>query len=344
MKNEELFETLVPDMMDTLERRFRILRQIYWMQPVGRRSLIESMGLTERLLRSETEILRELELINISRSGMTLTEQAVEFFPAMERTMNQLYSTREIEKELRKLFGNRRVIVLAGNSDSQPKIITELGRTVTKSLNECLPKGENIIAGMGGSTMSGVAENMQSLETNTRHNIFVPARGGIGETISLQANSVAAVMAKNAGGTHRVLYVPEQVSKATYDLLIEEPAILDTLRLIEKSNCVLHGIGRAIYMAKRRNMTEEEILKLRNLGAVAESFGYFFNEAGEIVYKVPRIGIQLNQLEKIPTIMAIASGKRKGKAVKAYMQNAPKQTWLITDEACAKEILSNTQI
>lgn len=341
MKNEELFEALIPDLMDTLDRRFRILRQIYWMQPIGRRGLVESMGLTERLLRSETETLRDLELINISRSGMTLTVSATEFFPAMERTMNQLYSMREVEKALKKRFGNRRVIVLPGNSDSQPKIISELGRTVTKTLNECLPKGENIIAVMGGSTMSGVAENMQTLETNSRRNIFVPARGGIGETISLQANSVAAMMAKNTGGGHRVLYVPEQVSKPTYDLLIEEPAILDVLKLIESSNCVLHSIGRAIYMAKRRHMTEQEILELRNMGAVAESFGYFFNEEGEIVYKVPRIGIQLKQLEKIPTILAIASGKRKAKAVKAYMKNAPKQTLLITDEACAKAILSN---
>ncbi|MDR1567189.1 MAG: SorC family transcriptional regulator [Streptococcaceae bacterium] len=339
MKQEELFEALVPDMMDTLERRFRILRQIYWMQPVGRRSLIEAMGMTERLLRSETETLRELDLIDISRSGMTLTERATRLFSSMANLMNQLYSMREIEKELKQLFGNQRVLVLPGNSDNQPKIIAELARTLAKALNECLPKGENIIAVMGGSTMSAVAENMQSLESNMRHNIFVPARGGIGETISLQANSVAAVMAKNAGGTHRVLYVPEQVSKATYDLLIEEPAILDVLRLIEKSDCVLHSIGRAIYMAKRRNMTETEILKLRNLGAVAESFGYFFDQNGEIVYKVPRIGIQLEQLVKIPTIMAIASGKRKAVAVKAYMKNAPKQTWLITDEACAKAIL-----
>ena len=37
---------------------------------------------------------------------------------------------------------------------------------------------------------------------------------------------------------------------------------------------------------------------LKQANAVAESFGYFFNEKGEVVYKVPRIGIELQDLEK----------------------------------------------
>lgn len=39
-----------------------------------------------------------------------------------------------------------------------------------------------------------VVENMGSLETEKRHNLFVPARGGIGEAVSVQANSISAVM------------------------------------------------------------------------------------------------------------------------------------------------------
>ena len=35
----------------------------------------------------------------------------------------------------------------------------------------------------------------------------------------------------------------------------------------------------------------------------------------------------------------LRAAKRKPKAIRAYMKNAPKQTWLITDEAAANEIL-----
>ena len=44
----------------------------------------------------------------------------------------------------------------------------------------------------------------------------------------------------------------------------------------------------------------------------------------------------------MPTILAVAGGKSKAKAITAYMKNAPQQTWLITDEAAANEILKGT--
>ncbi|MDU7055187.1 MAG: sugar-binding domain-containing protein, partial [Enterococcus hirae] len=46
----------------------------------------------------------------------------------------------------------------------------------------------------------------------------------------------------------------------------------------------------------------------------------------------------------VPIILAIAGGKSKAKAIRAYMKNAPKQTWLITDEAAAKEILKGVSL
>jgi central glycolytic genes regulator len=53
-------------------------------------------------------------------------------------------------------------------------------------------------------------------------------------------------------------------------------------------------------------MMEDEIVKIKQLGAVAESFGYFFDKGGMVVYKLPRIGLQLSQLESIPIILAVA--------------------------------------
>lgn len=151
-------------------------------------------------------------------------------------------------------------------------------------------------------------------------------------------------MAMQTNGDYRSLFVPEQLSMNTYEFLLKEPAIVDVLNLISQANCVIHSIGRALHMAARRKMSEQEILMLKQKNAVAESFGYFFNEAGEVVYKVPRIGLQLKDLQKVPIIFAVAGGQSKAKAVNAYMKNAPKQTWLITDEACANEILKGATL
>ncbi|MBP2100093.1 sugar-binding transcriptional regulator [Enterococcus rivorum] len=340
----KMIEAVAPDMLDVIQERFHILRNIYWMQPIGRRSLSDSMGITERVLRTETDFLKNLQLIDTSKSGMTLTEKGLTVYQGLETVMNQLLGMHQIEKKISQYFNIKRCIVVAGNSDVQKKVLYEFGDILTDSLDLLLPDGNNIIAVMGGTTMAMAAEHMTTLESEQRHNLFVPARGGIGEAVTVQANTVSAVMSNKAGGHHRALYVPEQLSKETYDSLLLEPSIQEVLNLIGQSNCVIHSIGRALHMAARRKMSDDELVMLKQQNAVAESFGYFFNEEGKVVYKIPRIGLQLRDVQKIPYVVAIAGGKSKAKAIKAYMKNAPQQTWLITDEAAANEILKGESL
>lgn len=340
----KMIEAVAPDIIDVLQERYKILRNIYWMQPIGRRSLAESMGMTERVLRTETDLLKSLQLIHASKSGMSLTKKGEEVYQNLENFMDQLLGMHQTEKKLAEYFGNQRCIVTSGNSEDQSKVAEAFGDALDETLDLLLPEGNNIIAVMGGTTMAAAAEQLTNLETNKRHNLFVPARGGIGEAVTVQANSVSAKMATKANGDHRALYVPEQLSLATYNSLLSEPSIQEVLNLISQANCVIHSIGRALHMAARRKMSENELIMLKQANAVAESFGYFFNENGEVVYKVPRIGIELKDLTQVPIIIAIAGGKSKAKAIRAYMKNAPKQTWLITDEAAANEILKGVTL
>ena len=283
LKEFKMIEAVAPDMLDVLQERFQILRNIYWMQPIGRRSLSETMGITERVLRTETDVLKQLNLIEPSKSGMTLTERGLEVYQGLELVMNQLLGMHQIEKEMTQYFGIQRCIVVAGDSDIQKKVLSDFGDVLTNTLNLLLPNGENTIAVMGGTTMAMVAENMGSLETEKRHNLFVPARGGIGEAVSVQANSISAVMANKTGGNYRALYVPEQLSRETYNSLLQEPSIQEVLTLISHANCVVHSIGRALHMAARRKMSDDEMVMLKQKNAVAESFGYFFDEEGKVV-------------------------------------------------------------
>lgn len=55
--------------------------------------------------------------------------------------------------------------------------------------------------------------------------------------------------------------------------------------------------------------------------------------------RIPRIGLQLEDLDKIPHVFAIAAGASKAAAIVAYMHHAPKQTWLITDEGASNLVL-----
>ena len=47
-------QKLIPQVLDMMTKRYSILRQIYLNETIGRRSLATELGLSERVVRSET--------------------------------------------------------------------------------------------------------------------------------------------------------------------------------------------------------------------------------------------------------------------------------------------------
>lgn len=332
----DIQKRLLPELLPIMQRRFDILQYIGLMEPVGRRSLSVSLGITERILRGEVSLLKEQNLIQVTSIGMSLTVEGRDVLEGLRGMIRELSGLTSLELQVRNRLRVEKVIVVSGNSDESPWVKSELGRASANCMKEVLA-GENIIAVTGGTTMAAVAE-MLTPEAN-KEILFVPARGGIGEDVKNQANTICAKMAEQAKSKHRVLYVPDQVSNEMYQTIMKEPAIHEVLTLIKSANIVLHGIGNAITMAERRNTTLEDVEKLKSLHAVSEAFGYYFNEDGEIVHKVSTIGLQLDDLANVDHVIAVAGGASKAKAILSYMKQARPNTILITDEGAAKELL-----
>ncbi|MBS4190368.1 hypothetical protein KHA94_09155 [Bacillus sp. FJAT-49705] len=335
----DIQKRLLPELLVVMQKRYQILQYIGLMEPVGRRSLAVSLNLTERVLRGEVEFLKSQNLIVISSQGMSLTSDGKELLDKLEHMMREVSGINELETKLQRKLEIQKIIVVSGDSDESPWVKSELGRAAAEFMKSCLNRG-NIIAVTGGSTMAAVA-NMLSPEFADYELQFVPARGGIGEDVKNQANTICATMADRTASKHRVLYVPDQVSDEMYRSIIKEPEINEVLSLIKSASIVLHGIGDAMTMAKRRKTSDQEIAFIQNGRAEGEAFGYYFNEAGEVVHKVQTIGLQLQDLSNIPNIISVAGGKSKAKAIAAYMNQAPKSTVLVTDEGAATELLKN---
>lgn len=341
--NQELswLSSLAPDLMKVLGQRFLILRNIEQAGVIGRRSLAQLLGVTERVLRTDTDLLRQEDLITVTRSGMMLTQKGKQTVDGLSKMMDQLLGVQQLEKELARKLNIKRCLIVNGNLEHQPLAVNSMGKVLNNLLKTLLPPGKNIIAVMGGTTMAQVSNYLTSDLTSNRELNFVPARGGIGEQVDIQANNVSAQMAIASGGKHSPLYVPEHVSADTYRSLAHEPGVQEVIQLINQSNIVIHSIGDPILMAKRRSMSEQTIQMLKDEQAVVEAFGYFFNEAGKIVHQIPRIGLQLEKISTMDAVIVIAGGSSKAAAITAYLNNAPKnsQTYLITDEGAARTIL-----
>ncbi len=289
-------EAIAPDMVDMLSHRYLVLRTINWMAPVGRRLLAQTLDVSERTLRTETDTLRKLDLIMTNKSGMQVTQQGKDVLLGLSQFMDELMGIRQKERQLAQRYNIKRCIIVSGDSDRQLKVIGTMGEEVNQLLQQLLPEGNNIVAVMGGHTMEHVANHLTNKLANKRDLLFVPARGGVGESVAIQANTIASQMAQHTGGKFRSLFVPEQVSERTYEPLLKEPSIQEVLAIIRQANVVIHSIGDAISMAHRRNMSEDQIKVLRGRHAIGEAFGYFFDQEGNGVYRIPRIGLQIGEL------------------------------------------------
>ncbi|KRM56471.1 sugar-binding transcriptional regulator [Lacticaseibacillus sharpeae] len=333
-------EAIAPDMLAVATKRYQILQYVGWMEPVGRRALADQMHTTERMLRTEVDFMRRQGLLESSRSGMVLTAKGRDVFASMDDFMNQVLGIRSDEKALAKRLGIEHCLIVSGDADQSSRVLDDMGKNLARMMQLLLPTGRQTIAVMGGTTLARAARQFSFQLSTGRDLVFVPARGGVGETVDIQANSVAAAMAQSTGGTYKVLYIPENVSEETYQPLLKEPSVKEVLELIDNSSVVIHSVGEALVMARRRNMPTDIQKMLREHHAVAETFGTFFDADGQVVYKIPKIGLRIRDLDNIPFVFAIAGGRSKAKAIEAYMQHAPKQTWLITDAGAANSILT----
>lgn len=332
----EIQKKLLPDLLPIMQKRYQILQYIRLMQPIGRRSLSVSLGLTERTLRSEVSFLKDQGLIDNTQSGMFVTPDGIVLLNELESFMREVSGLTVLEKKIKEMLNLSEVMIVPGDSDEAAWVKQEMGRAAVARMKKSL-KANDIVAVTGGTTMAAVAE-MMTPESVMKDVLFVPARGGLGEDVKNQANSICATMAEKASGTYRLLFLPDQVSDEAYQSFMKDPAIKEVLDLIKSASMVVHGIGDAETMAVRRKEAPEHLQLLKADKAVGEAFGYYFDKTGKVVHRVKTMGIQLDNLRHIDNIIAVSGGTSKAAAIAAYMKQGI-NTVLVTDEGAAKALL-----
>lgn len=327
----------MPEIDRLFQKRFRVLQALATFGPIGRRALVEQLQMTERDIRNETTVLSEQQLISIQKKGMICTPKGYEVLEQLSELHRELSGIVAMEQQLKEMFGIARVIIVTGDAEQDMTVKQQLGKEAAQMLQQ-LAKGKDQIAVTGGSSVASMKEYLTAGTVLGDAN-FIAARGGMGDEMTFQANTVVSKFAKRCGAKYRTLFLPEHLSEQAYEAMKDEPIIKEMIELYEQVDIVVHGIGAAQEMALRRNSTHEEQQLLEQKGAVAEAFGYYFNKDGDIVHHLRTIGIQLEHVNKAKHVIAIAAGSNKAAAIQAYFKNAVKQTILITDEQTAKTIL-----
>jgi len=331
-----LQKKIVPEMTDLLAERYRILRQISNEQPIGRRALAGHLNLSERVLRSQVDFLKGCGLLTYSSTGMAVTDEGAEILREMAEYVRKLQGLSDLEQFFLERLEIKKIVIIPGDSDKEPIVKHEIGRAAAHVLESLLHEGKKkVVAVSGGTTLAAAAS---AIRGNLPCVTIVPARGGLGDTLELQANTIATVMARNLHASCRQLYVPDSVSQETLNsILAEDPGIRAVVDVIKHADILVYGIGRADVMARHRRLPESFIGRILDRGAVGEAVGQYSDVEGNQVYVTNNAGLMMQDLPKIQTVIGVAGGKSKAKAILAVTR-ATKQDILVTDEAAAQEM------
>ena len=327
-------QKLIPEVIEIMTKRYLVLREISLSGPIGRRALANNLQNSERIIRTETELLKQQGLIDVASKGMTITQEGQQLLKDLKDAMRDVIGINQLQEEIRQYLGIKKVILIPGSYDNNHSLIKDIGSQAAKYFLDII-KDNDIVSIAGGSTM---LEFARSIKSDKKYNSItvVPARGSMGLDVETQSNNVVAEVSKNIHSNYKLLNVPDQLCEESIKMLTQEPEIKSTLELIDNSDVLVFGVGRADEMVERRKLSDEIAKNIMDKKAVGEAFGHYFNKKGEIVYKLNTVGIDMKSFKNKRETIAVFAGRKKAEA---FIPISKINIVLITDEESAKEIL-----
>lgn len=330
-----LMRKLAPDLTSEMTRRAMILERISVMQPVGRRQLAATLNLPEREIRNTAALLKDLGYLELDASGMSLSPKAEEVLDAARDFSKAMSGITEMEKRLSALLGVERVLIAPGDTDDDPQVLWDVGRICAGKLRSMLQNG-NTLAVTGGRTLAAVARSLS--DTGGLNVMVVPARGGLGRNVELQANTLAEEIAGKLGGHYRLIHLPDHIEATAMQEMLKLPEVSEAMELLERADVILHGIGKALETMKERKLSRAEQHRLTEEKACGETFGNYFDLSGRCLLESSSVGVDLAKLKPTCRMIAAAAGSSKAEAIISVLRHYHHQM-LVTDQGAAERMI-----
>lgn len=203
----------------------------------------------------------------------------------------------------------------------------------------------NLVVGLGlGRTVALLPE---TFTPNGRIDCVFATLEGVGTSpnAGFAAYNVTSRLADAAGGTAEIVSAPTFVSDPSLqDRLLSEPSVASSLDVARGAGLAMQSVGPLSSDAtlyRHGTLTDDDLLKLREAGAVGDALGHFFDENGGHVpwwTDNTHVGLTFDELKKLPTSAILAGGVDKVQAIRASLRGGIFNV-LITDDVCAEMLL-----
>jgi len=251
----------------------------------------------------------------------------------------------ELEQALVSKFELKAANVLVAENKRQDEMLQGLGVLAARYLDRIIYDGVTI----GISWGTALYQMIRALRPRYLHNVqVVQLIGASGsENVPTDGPILAQLLTGQLGGSCYYLHVPLVVeSEAISEVLLQDRNIRDTLARAERADVALVGIGTTrsdlSSLLRAGYVNEAEAEGIRAAGAVGDICGQHFALTGEwLDIDINRriVGISLDTLCKISTVIGVAGGSPKGAAILGALRGGYVNV-LITDDQAAQKVLA----
>jgi len=261
------------------------------------------------------------------------------------RVRYPLKTDAELEQRLREAFDLLQARVLAEPPGDYDTLLRRLGELGARYLQQRLHDGIRIGIGWG-TALYHVARAMRS--TPLRDAVVVQIIGSVGcGDPMIDGPELARWLAQELNATYRFLHAPLIVEdESVAQALLRERTIAETLVLARQVEVALVGIGsvapRLSSLQRAGYLSEENLAMLKEAGAVGDVVARQLDADGRPLDNPLNqrvIGIDLESLRSIPTVIGVAGSVLKAPAVLAALRGGYVDV-LVTDSATAVQVLT----
>ena len=254
----------------------------------------------------------------------------------------------DLEDKIRGLYGIEEAIVADCMEDREEQILSSIGDAAAHFLESTMRDGEVIGISSWSQTLLRMVDKIHPMKRVAASKV-VQTLGGMGNPgMEMHATQLTTRLSRLAQAEPILLPAPGvAASTAGRLVLVSDPFVRSAMDQFRNITLALLGIGSvkpSELLARSGNVfTREELDAVAQMGAVGDISLRFFNANGEAVIAPLDervIGMSLEEIRKVPKVVALAGGERKIAAIRGALLGKLIDV-LITDRFTAVKLLEH---
>jgi deoxyribonucleoside regulator len=310
---------------DYSDDRLRLVARLYYLDGLGQSEVARFAKVSQAKVSRLLSLARERGIVRIT---------VADYEPRRH----------ELEDQLKARLGIATAVVIKASDGLE---VSDLRRAIghfAAPVIDSLINNRDVVALAGGRTIHELVNHLP--ETRSKSLTIVQAMGSVDSSVNaFDAQEVGRVMAQRLGGMFLSLNTPAFLpEKRTRDALLELEQVRNVHEQLGKAKVAIVGLGtleNSVFI-ERRVLPPKAIGELQDAGAVGEICGRFIDVSGkecDSPWRDRVIGVQVEQLRKIPQVIGVVSGSDRSLAILAAVRGGLLKS-LVIDDAGASALLT----